>query len=646
MELNYTNYLKVLVVEDDSRCCEFLKKFILKVPQYIFEFCFVDTFSIAFKILDENKIDVIIVNLSNDKATIGLEELNKKYSHITVVVIIDIYEDNLKLKTITNGTHEYLIKGMYNERGLIKTINSAFNRKCEEKLLDKLNECFLNLGCDGNKNFNKIVENAGKLLDGNFAFYCKEEGTFLCMMEFWNIPKDFKQKAIKTNCINYEVITASRDEPLVINNFDTTFYAKANTNISNYKIKTYIGCAVKIDGKAIGSLCVGYNRNKTLTKKEVKTLSILAKSLSIEERRKKSEDDRGRWEKKYRMLFDNVSDAIFITDPKSNVLLDVNKKAEALIGESREKLIGMPHLQLYPPDKFEKYIYNGIPAKFEAEIVKKNGDMVPVAINVNSIEMGCESVNQRILKDLSEAKRLQEELIHSNKMVTMGQLSAGISHELNQPLTGIKGFAQVALMDLDENSLLRNDLQKIIEQAERMENIVQSVRSFARKLKFRVENVDINKSLKASLMFLKHQLKICNIRVDTFFSKNLPKIKVDNNEFQQVFLNLIINARDAICSLKKIDNGRLIVKTVLSEDKNNIVITFQDTGGGISKGNADKVFTPFFTTKFHEGGMGMGLSIVKRIVEKYKGTIEFESVKDISTTFRIIIPIFASEFSL
>jgi signal transduction histidine kinase/FixJ family two-component response regulator len=239
----------------------------------------------------------------------------------------------------------------------------------------------------------------------------------------------------------------------------------------------------------------------------------------------------------------------------------------------------------------------------------------------------------------SQLKETQLELIQSSKMAAMGQLSAGISHELNQPLTGIKGFAQAALLDLENDNPLREDLRRIVEQADRMDKIIKNIHFFARKSEFKMEEIDINQPIEDSLMFLTEQLRVHNIRLNKLLALDLPKIKGDTNQLQQVFLNLITNARDAIDSLKNPNGGEITVRTSLSEDKKNIEIIFQDAGCGIPKENLESIFNPFFTTKSPEGGIGLGLSIVYRIIENHKGRIEVESEMGKGTIFKIILPL-------
>jgi two-component system NtrC family sensor kinase len=223
-------------------------------------------------------------------------------------------------------------------------------------------------------------------------------------------------------------------------------------------------------------------------------------------------------------------------------------------------------------------------------------------------------------------------------MMAMGQLATGISHEINQPLTGIKGFAQAVLTDLDMNSPIREDIQKIVKQSDRIDRIISNVRLFAHKSKFKMEEIDINKPIEDSLMLLSEQLRVHNIRLNKSLTPELPRIKADPNQLQQVFVNLITNARDAIDSLKSPGGGELFVKTSLSQDQKHIEVIFQDAGCGISKENLRNIFNPFFTTKSPYAGTGLGLSIAHRIIESHKGNIEVVSKPGKGTMFRIILP--------
>ncbi len=163
-------------------------------------------------------------------------------------------------------------------------------RKKEEERLDKVNKCFLSFGPNPDDNINKIVETAGLIFKGTCALYNKEEGAVLCTKGGWNIPENFKEEDNKEGHICYDVISKNKDEPFVINGLDETLYAKTDPNVTKYKLKTYVGCAVKAHGKAIGSLCVVFQKNRTFNANELKIFYILAEALGVEEERKKAED--------------------------------------------------------------------------------------------------------------------------------------------------------------------------------------------------------------------------------------------------------------------------------------------------------------------------------------------------------------------
>jgi len=163
-------------------------------------------------------------------------------------------------------------------------------RKKEEETLDKVNKCFLSFGPNPDENINKIVETAGLIFKGTCALYNKEDGALLCTRGGWNIPENFKREDKKEGHICYDVISNNKDEPFVINGLDETPYAKTDPNVTKYKLKTYVGCAVKAHGKAIGSLCVVFQKNRTFNSSELKIFYILAEALGVEEERKKAEE--------------------------------------------------------------------------------------------------------------------------------------------------------------------------------------------------------------------------------------------------------------------------------------------------------------------------------------------------------------------
>ncbi len=353
-------------------------------------------------------------------------------------------------------------------------------------------------------------------------------------------------------------------------------------------------------------------------------------------------------ERKYRSIFDNANDAIFVADVETQVILDTNKQGEKLINRTKKEIQRMSWFDLYPAYKaelyrsqFEAQVRDGGFVDADTEIVCKDSSIIPVYVSASVVEIGKKKVIQGIFKNMTDYKKLEEQLIQSGKMAAMGQLAAGISHELNQPLTGIKGFAQAIMMDLDEDNPIKEDLRKIEKQSERMDQIIRNIRSFAQRAKFKLEAIDVNRPIEDSLGLLGEQLRLHNIKLEARLAPGLPKIEGDINQLQQVFLNFITNARDAIDSLNVESGGALTIITELDSESNQIKVVFADTGGGIKKSQLTHIFNPFYTTKSPGGGMGLGLSICYRIIRDHHATIKVDSKLGVGTTFTLNFPAFA-----
>ena len=172
------------------------------------------------------------------------------------------------------------------------SINTAaeYLRLTQEEALDKINKCFLGFGPNPDHNINKIIETAGLIFKGTFALYNKEEKNILRTIGGWNIPEDFKLHDNKEGHICSDVISSNTDEPLVINSLDETPYAETDPYVTQYKLKAYIGCAVKVNGRAVGSLCVVFGKNKAFNSNELKIFYILAEALGVEQERKKAQE--------------------------------------------------------------------------------------------------------------------------------------------------------------------------------------------------------------------------------------------------------------------------------------------------------------------------------------------------------------------
>ncbi len=265
-------------------------------------------------------------------------------------------------------------------------------------------------------------------------------------------------------------------------------------------------------------------------------------------------------------------------------------------------------------------------------------------------------ISKELKKAYLEIKETRDQLLQAAKLAAMGELAAGIAHELTQPLQGIKGFSETIRIDLDkilgEDKLsedevkkyaLRNskDIEVILQQTSRMSTILSSIRDFARSSNLEKEQVNINKVIEASLVLFSDNFKINDVSLDLNLFKDLPNILGNTNQLEQVFINLIGNSFDAMNSVQ--NKKELSICSKLSSDKNHVNIEIKDSGIGMDEETQKKIFNPFFTTK--KEGTGLGMSISDRIIRDHNAYITIQSKANSGSKFIISFPITKDENS-
>ena len=233
-------------------------------------------------------------------------------------------------------------------------------------------------------------------------------------------------------------------------------------------------------------------------------------------------------------------------------------------------------------------------------------------------------------RDEQIKKYAQQQIMKSEKMALLGQISAGIAHEINNPLGAILVYTSLLLEDAKEDDPRRENLQKIIKETDRCKEIVRGLLEFSRQKELKFEWLNINETIEKTMSLVEGQALFHNIKLTKAFDLSSPRIKADEGQLQQVFLNIILNAAEAMDG-----QGNLTIATKYLADKDLIEVKFSDTGCGISKENLSKIFEPFFTTKEDRKKIGLGLAISSRIIEEHGGNIEVESELGKGTTFII-----------
>jgi len=253
--------------------------------------------------------------------------------------------------------------------------------------------------------------------------------------------------------------------------------------------------------------------------------------------------------------------------------------------------------------------------------------------NQKLIEWG-RTLEKKVEERTRELREMQAHLIQSEKLASLGKLAAGIAHEINNPLGGILIYSHLLLEDTPKKSPHYENLKKIVKETSRCKDIVKGLLEFARPKEPEMSQINLNEVLNRSLAIVEGQALFQNIKISKKYASALPKIVADGSQLQQVFMNIIINAAEAMDG-----KGTLSLSTCMDTDGIHIEAKITDTGHGIKEEDKKRLFEPFFSTKEVGKGTGLGLAISYSIIQKHLGTIEVESREGKGSTFTVKLPV-------
>jgi len=342
---------------------------------------------------------------------------------------------------------------------------------------------------------------------------------------------------------------------------------------------------------------------------------------------------------------EDMSDGVIVLDPQ-NRLVDINPAALLIIGRSLVEVIGQPFATVMSqqPELVERSNTLNVVAFLEIVIVKgeiqhyyesqisslhdKRDRLIGRLVTLHDITK--HRLIERKNKDLEEKSHI------SSRLSMVGEMAAGIAHEVSNPLTTVLGYSDL-LLKRDISDKDRDDLEIINRSAKQAADILGRLLRFAGQQGMEREYIDINHIIEIALEFRRHSLSDNKVDVIMHLDNKLPKILVDGNQLQEVFLNLIINAENSMVQAHHGEGGKLTIATKMSGD--NIYVSFDDDGVGINKEGLDKIFNPFFTTMEPGKGTGLGLSISKGIIDRHGGEISVESQPGSGAAFVIKLPV-------
>jgi PAS domain S-box-containing protein len=352
-------------------------------------------------------------------------------------------------------------------------------------------------------------------------------------------------------------------------------------------------------------------------------------------------------ENRLRSLIEFAADAIYITDPSGRII-DANRRACALGGLSKDRLLGVAITEIFPRERpgaqtipLERF-RNGAEAAFGAEMKRMDGSTIAVELAAKPMPDGAIQV---ICRDITDRLRSEEQILHMQKLESIGRLAGGVAHDFNNLLTVINGYSSLLLRDADEGAASRGRLLQISKAGARAAELTQQLLAFSRKQVVQTRPLNLNHEIVESEKMLRRLLSE-DIELTTVLDPALGLVVMDAGQMHQVLMNLAVNARDAMPK-----GGQLRIETRNVELKGTrelpddmspgryVHLTVADTGIGMDEATRAQIFEPFFTTKPKGSGTGLGLSMVYGIVRQSQGWISVESGPGRGSTFQIYLPL-------
>jgi PAS domain S-box-containing protein len=350
-------------------------------------------------------------------------------------------------------------------------------------------------------------------------------------------------------------------------------------------------------------------------------------------------------EEQYRLVTENSGDIIYTVNLKDGRYTFVSPSVTRVLGYTEKEALTLTIRNVITPESYEKQrsqlekdIKNGISRNtLDLDGIHKDGRIIPLEVHSSLIrdENGIPHEIVGVARDITARKKMESQLIIQDRLVAIGQLTSGVAHELNNPLTGIINFSTLLLKrELPED--IRQDIEAINEEAQRTSYIIKNLLAFTRKQELQKGPVNIMDALQKVLALRAYEQKVNNITVVVREGPGLPTVLGNISQLQQVFFNIIVNAEYFM--LEAHQKGTLTITTARVGEA--VRATFTDDGPGISKENMGQTFNPLFTTKPPGKGTGLGLSICQSIIAEQGGRIWAESEPGKGASIIIELPVY------
>ncbi|MDY0374803.1 MAG: PAS domain S-box protein [Desulfobacterium sp.] len=468
-----------------------------------------------------------------------------------------------------------------------------------------------------------------------------------------------------------------QDKDFKLINFNREFYKRYRPKIGDFCYATYKGRTTKCrncpvektlkDGKSYYSEEQGIGKNGTMEHWIVRTSPVknaageivAAMEINLDITQRKELEQRAELsEKKYHAIFNNIPNPVFVLDSDSLAILDCNESVTEVYGYGTDEIVGRSFTELFDPSEPTSGPASGPPHTIDALVKsatiinsakhrKADNRSMFVDIWISPSEYPGQKVLLVTTSDITERLETENQFLQAAKLATLGEMATGVAHELNQPLSVIKTASSFCIEKVRKTQeikpeILKTLLEKIDANVDRASKIINHMRDFARKSDINLIPVNVVNVLESAYEIFSQQLKVRGITVAWEITPPLAPVMTDPGRLEQVFINLLINARDAIEAKAEICHNdpdlekKITIRACLAGEK--VYVEVQDTGTGVPREVAEKIFQPFFTTKEVGKGTGLGLSISYGIIKECSGQIIIKETSDKGSVFQVILP--------
>ena len=522
----------------------------------------------------------------------------------------------------------------------------------KDVLLEIANSVFSSLDLDDL--YRKIHHELGRIIDTtNFYIAMYKPGEEEIRLAYCVDEKQVAGSFPARNTFTQYVII--NDESLMVNEEEVKkLAASGQVEIIGPPSKIWMGVPLKTHNEVIGAIVLqSYTDPACYDEKDLELLKFVSKQIATAIERKTYEQAIGESEEKYRLLIENSPDAIYlVVDGKFKI---INRKFAEMFSVSAVEIIGAdfsftdlmdasgPEIITRRPEESAK---GGQPkAQYEFKAILKNGRKIDVRASISYVPYKGKLATQGIIRDLSEQRRLEDQLRHMQKQEAIGTLAGGIAHDFNNLLTGVLGNVELVLHGENCDPDTREHLMQVKKSAERAAELTAQILAYGSHRLEKPEPLNLNECIEEALRMINRSVTPL-IELEKDLTPGLCTVKADAGQMNQVFVNIILNAVDAMNGSGKIlitSSNRVIDQQSPKTNKNALPgkyakIEIMDDGEGISEENLSKIFDPFFTTKEVGKGTGLGLAVVYGIIKGHNGWIQAESDPGEGSCFSIFLP--------